>query len=133
MNQSPSPVGTSAICGYCGAYTPVGPDLRCAQCGGGIRVLEPLAVECGWCGASNRRDQTDTCRSCGGHCRHCRAATSEQINGRNPWRIDYELDLPTGKASGWAQAWDPSHVGDVLWIVYLPESPDHNTIWPPIH
>jgi len=55
-----------AICGYCGASTPVGPDARCVHCGGGLRLLEPLAVECGWCDASNRRDLTDTCNSCGG-------------------------------------------------------------------
>jgi hypothetical protein len=220
MNQGPAPVGTTAICGYCGASTPVGVDLRCAHCGGGIRALEPFAVECGWCDASNRRDQTDTCRSCGGplpalpggnpgprppepvrrlpegyenrikywknvfvligmlftlcffwtivfaavgipmwihgkrraerklaalgrglatrgRITKIEVDTSEEINGRNPWRIDYEFDMPSGKASGWAHAWDPSHarrsVGDVLWIVYVRESPDQNAIWPPIH
>jgi len=200
--------------------TPVLADARCALCGGGIRLLEPLAVECGWCDASNRRDQTDTCTACGGplpalpggnpgprppdsprtlpagyenRIRYWKNVyvligmlftlcffwtlifaaigiplwikgrdtaekklaalrngvptrgrivsieidTSQHINHKHPWRIEYEFELPQGTFRGVATAWDPISarraVGDVLWIVAVPDDPTVSAIWPPIH
>ena len=200
--------------------TPVLADARCSMCGGGLRLLEPLAVECGWCDASNRRDQTDACTACGGplpalpggnpgprpadcprtlppnyenRIRYWKNVnvligliftlcfwwtlifaavgiplwikgrnsaerklaalrngiptrgritsvavdTTQHINNRNPWRIEYTFDLPNGTFHGFATAWDPSSArrstGDVLWIVAVPSDPAINAIWPPIH
>ncbi len=64
--------------------------------------------------------------------------TSETVNGKNPWRLDYEFktkngDIITAKKTG---AWNSNNryrkPNDKLWIVYLPEDPKINAIWPPV-
>ncbi len=63
--------------------------------------------------------------------------TSVTINGRNPWAIEYSFETAEGTVvKGKAQAWDASNAdrrpGQPLWVVYLPEDPEQNAIWPPI-
>ena len=62
--------------------------------------------------------------------------TSEFINGRHPYRIEYVF-LVNGQAMGGAtKSWDPVNAlrrpGEPLWVVFLPNDPSANSIWPPI-
>lgn len=64
--------------------------------------------------------------------------TRESVNGKHPWRLDYEFTTKTGhliksKKTG---AWNSNNryrkSDDKLWIVYIPENPEINAIWPPV-
>jgi len=64
--------------------------------------------------------------------------TSESVNGKHPWRLDYQFktnngDLITAKKTG---AWNTNNrhrrIGDKLWVVYLRDNPKINAIWPPV-
>lgn len=62
--------------------------------------------------------------------------TSIQINGRSPWRIHYIFQHEGLTCSGDADTFDDSaakrKVGQPVWVLYDPASPDHNTLYPPI-
>jgi len=63
--------------------------------------------------------------------------TSVAMNGRNPWAMDYSFDTKKAqKGHGTISSWDPSvseyKTGDKIWVVYMPEDTDINSIWPPI-
>lgn len=62
--------------------------------------------------------------------------TSQSINGRHPRSIRYVFDAGDGVHEGVATAWewldgdrDPD---EPCWVVYLPDDPDTNALWPPV-
>lgn len=61
---------------------------------------------------------------------------SEYINGRHPYRIDYVFQVNGQMVGGSTKGWDVIHSlrrpGEPLWVVYLPNDPSSNSIWPPI-
>ena len=62
---------------------------------------------------------------------------SVKINGRSPWRIEYLFEDRSGQLhEGWQHTWQAQHtrrpVGEKFWVVYLPEDPEQNSIWPPV-
>ena len=61
---------------------------------------------------------------------------SETINGRNPYRIDYVFYVNGQPLGGSTKGWDIVNMrrqpGEPLWVVFLPEDPTTNSIWPPI-
>ena len=61
---------------------------------------------------------------------------STKDNGRSPWVIEYLFQTPGGERAGKAVAWNPINgsrrVGEPLWVVFVPEDPEKNAIWPPI-
>ena len=64
--------------------------------------------------------------------------TSESVNERHPWRLDYEFktrngELITAKKTGaWSNNNRHRRIGDKLWVVYLRDNPNINAIWPPV-
>ncbi len=64
--------------------------------------------------------------------------TSETVNGKHPWRLEYEFKIKSGKTifSKKTGAWNNNNrhrkINDKLWVVYLPENPEINAVWPPI-
>lgn len=59
---------------------------------------------------------------------------SIRLNGRSPWRVDYEYPGPHGPVEAWVHAWRSPGLreGDPCWIVVLPEEPEHGCLWPPL-
>jgi hypothetical protein len=64
--------------------------------------------------------------------------TSQSVNGRHPWKIEYEFktrngELISAKKTG---AWNSNNryrkPNDKLWVVYLTEDPSVSAIWPPV-
>jgi len=62
--------------------------------------------------------------------------TSQSINGRHPWRIEYVFDGPSGPVEGAAESWDrlagQLEHGEPVWVVYVRSDPARNAIWPPV-
>lgn len=62
--------------------------------------------------------------------------TSESINGRHPFRIEYVFQVNGQPVGGSTRAWDIVNAlrrpGEPLWVVFLPNDPSANSIWPPI-
>ncbi len=64
--------------------------------------------------------------------------TSQSINGRNPWLLEYEFRTESGKliTAKKTGAWNKNNryrrPNDYLWIVYIPDNPEINAIWPPV-
>ncbi len=62
--------------------------------------------------------------------------TSESINGRNPFLIEYVFSVNGQALGGATKGWDIVNAtrqpGQPLWVVYLPNDPSVNSIWPPI-
>ena len=63
---------------------------------------------------------------------------SQEINGKNPWLIEYEFttekgELITAKKTG---AWNTNNryrrPNDQVWVLYMPENPEISAIWPPV-
>jgi hypothetical protein len=61
---------------------------------------------------------------------------SESINGRHPYRIEYVFYVNGQPLGGSTSGWDIVNAlrqpGEPLWVVFLPENPSINSIWPPI-
>lgn len=61
---------------------------------------------------------------------------SESINGRNPFVIEYLFTVNGQPIGGATKGWDIVNAtrqpGQALWVVYLPNDPSVNSIWPPI-
>jgi len=90
-------------------------------------------------GARDARNKLDALRdgvATRGRIASIQVDTTQHINRRHPWRIDYEYDTYDGPAMGACTAWDPSSVqrriGDVLWVVFVPGRSEATAIWPPI-
>ena len=64
--------------------------------------------------------------------------TSTTVNGRHPWKLEYEFTTKSGKliAATKTGAWNSNNryrkSNDRLWIVYLSENPEISAIWPPV-
>ncbi len=62
--------------------------------------------------------------------------TSVSYNGRHPWMVEYTFSVDGGLEGGSVSSFDPvmSHVepGHKLWVVYRPDDPDQNSVWPPV-
>jgi hypothetical protein len=62
--------------------------------------------------------------------------TSVAINNRSPWAIVYSFEVDGVSYQGKAQTWDPGarerKPGQPIHVLYLPEDPETNTIYPPI-
>lgn len=63
--------------------------------------------------------------------------TTETINGRHPYRIEYAyLDAGGQERVGGAKSWDPSAVarrsGEPTWVVYVPGPEELSSLWPPV-
>lgn len=63
--------------------------------------------------------------------------TSQHINKKHPWQIDYRFETPTGPATGSVTSWDPMterrEAGERVWVVY-DQAADHtaSSLWPPV-
>lgn len=63
--------------------------------------------------------------------------TSITVNNRNPWRLVYLFTDKDGHThEGWAHAWQAVHSrrepGEAFWVVYMPNDPSQNAVWPPL-
>ncbi len=64
--------------------------------------------------------------------------TSETVNGRHPWRLEYEFKtkpetlIQSKKTGAWNNNNRHRKINDKLWVVYLPENPEINAVWPPV-
>jgi len=62
--------------------------------------------------------------------------TSESINGRRPFQIEYVFQVNGKPVGGSTRAWDIVNAlrrpGEPLWVVFLPGDPSANSIRPPI-
>lgn len=60
----------------------------------------------------------------------------EQFNGRHPYRIEYVFMVQGQPVGGSTKAWDIVNAlrrpGEPLWVVFQPNDPSVNSIWPPI-
>ena len=103
-------------------------------------ILFPIIGAFLWIkGARDARNKLDALRTglaTRGQIKSIQLDTTQHINHRNPWRIEYTYDTPKGPLAGACTAWDPSsvqrRVGDVVWVVFVPGRHDAHAIWPPI-
>ena len=64
--------------------------------------------------------------------------TSTTVNGKHPWKLEYEFKTQSGKLvyATKTGAWNSNNryrkINDRLWIVYLSENPEISAIWPPV-
>jgi hypothetical protein len=62
--------------------------------------------------------------------------TSISINGRNPWAIIYTFKVHgvpyEGKGISWKHALQTQAVGNRVHVLYLPNDPNQNVIYPPV-
>ena len=62
--------------------------------------------------------------------------TSVSYNGRHPWMVEYTFSVDGDLRGGSVSSFDPvmAHVekGHKLWVVYRPDDPDQNSVWPPV-
>jgi hypothetical protein len=65
-----------------------------------------------------------------------RLDTSETINNRNPWSIEYAFDVngvrQTGRVQSWSHSDGERKAGEPVWVVYLVDDVSDSTIWPPL-
>lgn len=58
------------------------------------------------------------------------------VNNRNPWRIIYTFDVHGrpyhGKALSWQHAPQTQAVGNRIYVLYMPDDPEQNVIYPPV-
>lgn len=62
--------------------------------------------------------------------------TTTKINGRHPWIIRYKFPVAGTMHEGHLRAWEADargrERGQPLWVLYLDEDPEKNTIYPPL-
>lgn len=62
--------------------------------------------------------------------------TSVEVNGRSPWAVLYQFkvgdDAIEGKSRTWKYAPRMKAVGDKVYVLYLPEDPEQNALYPPL-
>ena len=62
--------------------------------------------------------------------------TSVEFNGRSPWAIVYSYEVAAQEYSGTARTWDRSaserKAGQPIHVLYMSETPDISTIYPPV-
>lgn len=59
---------------------------------------------------------------------------SVQVNGKNPWKIEYHFDAEGQRREGWVHAWKspPYEPRDPVWVVYGPQDATKSCLWPPV-
>jgi len=63
---------------------------------------------------------------------------SQTVNGRHPWKLEYEFTTQSGKiiSAKKTGAWNTNNryrkPNDKLWVVYLHNNPEISAIWPPV-
>jgi hypothetical protein len=61
---------------------------------------------------------------------------SQSINGQHPWKLVYHFPVGGEWQEGIAVSWDSTvtmrAAGQPLWVLYLPEDPEQNTLYPPL-
>ena len=61
---------------------------------------------------------------------------STVVNGRNPWAVHYQFNIGTeayeGRAITWKYAPAIQEVGNRVWVLYLPDDPEQNVLYPPL-
>jgi len=62
--------------------------------------------------------------------------TSIEVNGRNPWAVQYQFEANgaaiEGKTRTWKYAPKLKGIGDKVYVLYLPEDPEQNVLYPPL-
>ena len=63
--------------------------------------------------------------------------TTVKINGRSPFKVEYEFDGRGGtRHADFKTTWNAgvlSHsIGEPIWVVYIPEDPSQSDLWPPL-
>lgn len=62
--------------------------------------------------------------------------TSVTVNGAHPWKLQYLFDADGRRLAGAVSSLDPGArafaVGAPVHVVYLPEDPERNDLWPPL-
>lgn len=62
--------------------------------------------------------------------------TSQSINGRHPWVMTYLFpvgnEMLEGTLSSFSSALEDRARGQPLWVLYVENDPDQNTVYPPI-
>lgn len=60
---------------------------------------------------------------------------SIEMNGRLPWKVMYSFTANGGRQTGGQHLWQPDYSlepGFPVYVVYLPEDPGNNSIYPPL-
>ena len=62
--------------------------------------------------------------------------TSQSVNGRHPWRLVYHFTVGDQLQEGILTSFDSTigqrSSGQPLWVLYVPEDPSKNAIYPPL-
>ncbi len=62
--------------------------------------------------------------------------TSVDVNGRNPWAVRYQFEAEgqvyEGRATTWKYAPKLHQSGDRVHVLYLPDDPEQNALYPPL-
>lgn len=60
---------------------------------------------------------------------------SQTLNGAHPWKLIYHFPVGAQLHEGNVVSWDSTitarSAGQPLWVLYLPEDPGQNTLYPP--
>jgi len=61
---------------------------------------------------------------------------SVTVNGRNPWAVEYEFDVLgtpyRGRVLTWSRAAGERRPGQPVHVLYLPDNPNDNLLYPPM-
>jgi hypothetical protein len=62
--------------------------------------------------------------------------TTVEVNGRNPWAVQYIFEANgeayEGKTVTWKYAPKLQKVGNYVWVLYMPDDPEQNVLYPPL-
>ena len=62
--------------------------------------------------------------------------TSTRVNGRSPWLLKYKFPVRGQMHEGEVRTWDADTAererGQPLWVLYVEEAPEKNTLYPPL-
>ncbi len=62
--------------------------------------------------------------------------TSVSVNGRSPWAVLYQFEADgvvyEGRATTWKHAPGIQAVGNRVYVLYLPDDPEQNALYPPL-
>jgi hypothetical protein len=65
-----------------------------------------------------------------------RSGGTHKGDGQHNWAIEYRFDGPDGPVQGRAVTWEAQYArwkpGHPVWVVYRPDQPKHNALWPPV-
>ncbi len=62
--------------------------------------------------------------------------TTVEVNGRNPWAVQYLFEVGSesieGKSITWKHAPKLQKAGNHVWVLYMPDDPEQNALYPPL-